>query len=69
MVEVTEEEVDAGRMEGVELFFLIDNYVAEAVYYRGNSSNKDIFDLMLRLVYLDLMGFFILHIIWVAGTR
>ena len=40
MVEVAREEVEAGRMEGVELFFLTDNYVAEAVYYRGKSRDK-----------------------------
>ena len=47
-----EEEVEAGRMEGVELFFLTDNSVTEAVYYWGNSSYKEIFELILRLVYL-----------------
>ena len=51
----------------MELFFLTDNYVAEAVYYWGNSRYKEIFELMLRLVYLYLRGCFKLHIIWVAG--
>ena len=40
---VAEEEVEAGRMEGVELFFLTDNSVAEFVYYQGNSRDKDMF--------------------------
>ena len=69
LVEVVEEEVKAGRMEGVELFFMTKNSVAEAVYYRGNSIDKDIFEFMIRLVYLELRGCFILQIIWVAGTR
>ena len=56
-------------MEGVELFFMTYNAVAEALYYQGKSSDKDIFELMLQLVYLELMGFFRLHIIGVAGTR
>ena len=43
--------------------------MAEAVYYWGNSIDKDIFELMLRLVYLDLRRCFRLHIIWVAGMR
>ena len=38
------------RMEGVELLFLTDNFVAEAMYYRGNSSDKDIFEFTLQLV-------------------
>ena len=56
-------------MEGVEIFFLTDNSVAEALYYRGKSRKKDIFELMLQLVYLELRGCLILQIIWVAGTR
>ena len=43
--------------------------MAEAVYYWVNSIDKDIFELMIRLIYLELRGCFILHIIWVAGTR
>ena len=66
---MVEEEVEAGRMEGVELFFITDNSVVEAVYYRGNSSDKDFFELMIWLVYLELRGYFRLQIIWVVGTR
>ena len=69
MVELVEEEVGADRMEGVDLFFLANKSVSEAVYYRGNSNNKEIFQLMLQLIYLELRRFFVLHIIWVAGTR
>ena len=43
LVEVVEEEVEDGRMEGVEVFFLTDKSVGEAVYYRGNSSDKEMF--------------------------
>ena len=42
--------MEGGRIEEVGLFFMTDNWVAEAVYYWGKSSNKDIFELMLRLV-------------------
>ena len=58
-----EEEVEAGRMEGVELLFLTENSLAEAVYYQVKSINKDIFELMLQLVYLDRRRCFILHTI------
>ena len=37
-----EEEVEAGMIEGVGLLFLADNYMSEAVYYQGNSINKEI---------------------------
>ena len=39
------------------------------MYYRGNSRDKEIFELMICLVYLELRGCFRLNIIWVAGTR
>ena len=55
-------------MEGVELFFLTGNSVAKAMYYWRKYRDKDIFELMLRLVYLDLRRCFRLRIIWVAGT-
>ena len=56
-------------MDEVEIFFLAGRYMAETMYYRGNSRNKNIFELILRLVYLEPRGCFRLHIIWVAGTK
>ena len=50
-------------MEGAEFFFMADNSVAEAVYYWVNSRDKDIFEFMLRLVYLYLRGCFRLNTI------
>ena len=52
----------------MELFFLPANSAVESVYYWVNSSNKEIFKLMLWLVYLDLRECFRLIIIWVAWT-
>ena len=40
MVEVVEEEAEAGIMEGVEIFFLTDKYVVEAMYYWGNPATR-----------------------------
>ena len=37
--------------------------------YGGNSSNNEIFELMLWLVYLELRGCFRVHIIWIQGTK
>ena len=56
-------------MEGVELFFLTNRSVAEVMYYWGKSSNKEIFELIIWLVYLELRVCFRLHIILVDGTR
>ena len=47
---------------------MTENGVYEAVYYQGNSINQEIFDLLLRLLYLDLRGCFKWHI-YVSGTR
>ena len=64
---MVDEEVKAGSMEGAELFFLTDNYVSEAVYYRVKPSDKDIFEFMPRLVYLELIGLF--QITHCTGSR
>ena len=45
-----------------------DNSVTGSMYHWVNSSNNDIFELMLRIIYLDLRGCFRLHIIRVAVT-
>ena len=68
-VKAVEEEVEGGSIEGVELLFLTNNSVEEALYYWVNSSDKGIFKLMLQLVYLDFRGCFRLYIILVARTR
>ena len=39
------------------------------MYYCGNSSNKEIFELVLWLIYFEIRGCFRLHIIGVVGTR
>ena len=43
LVEVVEEVVYTISMEGVDIFFLVENSVTEAFYYQVNSINEDIF--------------------------
>ena len=62
-------EVEARRMEGLKLFFLTDNYMTYVVYYQVNASDKEIFELVMQLIYLYLRGCFRLHIMWVERTR
>ena len=69
MVGEVEEEVDYGSMDGIELLSLTENSVEKAIYYRGNSCNKEIFEMVPRLIYFELRGCFRLHIIWVDGSR
>jgi hypothetical protein len=64
-----EELVEDGTLKGAEVFLFTDNSTAEAVYYKGNSSSKTLFELMLRLRELEMKGDLKLHVIHVAGTR
>ena len=54
---------------GTELFIFTDNSTAEAAFYKGNSSSRYLFELVLMLRKLEMEGHLFLHIIWVAGTR
>ena len=47
---MVKEEVDSGRMEGVDIFFMTDNALSEEMYSWGKSRNEEIFELMLWLV-------------------
>ena len=51
------------------MFLFTDNSTAEAVFYKGNSTSRPLFELMLRLRKLEMAGDLILHVIHVAGTR
>jgi hypothetical protein len=39
------------------------------VFYKGNSTSKHMFELILRLRKLEMAGDLVLHVIHVAGTR
>jgi hypothetical protein len=64
-----EELVEEGSLGGSEVFLFTDNSTAESVYYKGNSSSKTLFELMLRLRNLEMKGDLVLHVVHVAGTR
>jgi hypothetical protein len=46
-----------------------DNSTAEGVFYKGNSTSKKLFELVLRLQRMEMEGELILHVIHVASTR
>jgi hypothetical protein len=64
-----EELVEDGTLQGAEVFIFTDNSTAESVFYKGNSSSKMLFELMLRLRELEMKGDLKLHVIHVSGTR
>ena len=58
-----------GSLKNVEMFLFTDNMVTEYAYYKGNSSKKLLFGLIVRLYKLSMYGELILHVIWIPGTR
>ena len=59
----------AGSLVGAEVFFFTDNAVAEAAFYSGTASSRTLFELVVELRSLELVGNFRLHLIHIAGTR
>jgi hypothetical protein len=52
----------------IEGFMSTDNYVTECVYFRGNSSSLIMFNLVLRLLKLELHDGWKIHVIHITGT-
>jgi hypothetical protein len=70
LVETIEEGVADGSLKGAELFLFMDNTIAEATFYKGNtSSSKLLFDLIVRLRLLEVAGSIRLWVIQVSGKR
>ena len=69
LVDGLEQQVKAGRVVGAEVFLFTDNSTAESVYFKGNSSSRKLFDLMLRLRKLEMDASLILHVVHVSGSR
>ncbi len=69
LVESLEAAHHAGQLTHREIFMFTDNSTAEGSYYKGNSPSRLLFELVLRLRELELLGGLILHVIHVAGAR
>jgi hypothetical protein len=61
--------VAQGSLLAAEVFVFTDNATAESVFYKGNTSSRCLFDLVLRLQALEMQGQLVLHVHHVAGTR
>jgi len=55
--------------KGSEVFLFTDNAVAEGAFYKGTSSSKKLFNLVLKLRLLEMKAGMKIHIIHIAGTR
>jgi len=69
LVETFEETARSGLWMSAEVFLFTDNAVAELAYYKGTSSNKALFELVLRLRKLEISSSIHLHLIHVSGLR
>ena len=58
-----------GRLRDKEVFLMTDNTVAERAFFKGTSKSRSLFELVLELRKLELVGGFKLHVVHVAGTR
>jgi hypothetical protein len=64
-----EELVEEGKLDGCEVFVFTENTTAEAAFYKGNSSSQHLYELVLRLRELEMMGNLRLHVVHVSGMR
>jgi hypothetical protein len=69
LVEMTESLVSKGTLAGHELFMLADNLTAESAFFKGTSSGKKLFDLVLRPCKIEIEGNLFVHLVCVSGTR
>ena len=69
LVETLEAMASEGELAGYELFLFTDNSTAESAFFKGSSSSKDLFELVLRLQKLEMNQSCRIYVSHVAGTR
>ena len=69
LVEALEARAEDKEFRGIEIFLFTDNSTAEAAFYKGISSSRRLFELILKLKKLELSIGCLLHVIHVSGNR
>ena len=69
LVESLEELIEVQDLKGVEIFIFTDNSTAESAFYRGSSSVKPLFKLILRLKKIEIKAGLKIVMVHIAGTR
>ncbi|MFN9982847.1 MAG: hypothetical protein ACK53Y_23155, partial [bacterium] len=64
-----EEGLEEGFLKNAEVWIFTDNFTAESVFYKGNSTNPRLFDLAPRLRKLEMGGNMKILMIHIPGTR
>ena len=69
LAQALEEEIIGKGQTGMEKFIFTDNSTAESAYFKGTSSIKMLFNIILKLRKLEFKHGVKIHFIHVAGTR
>ena len=69
LVDALEEAVPSGVIDGPELFMFTDNSVAERAYFRGTSSSRLLFELIVRLRNVEMQAGCTIFLVHVSGLR
>lgn len=69
LVYTLEESHRAGLLVETEIFLFTDNSTAEAAYFKGTSSSRLLFELVLRLHKIQMHNELLIHFVHVAGKR
>ena len=69
LVETLEAMASEGELSGFELFLFTDNSTAESAFFKGPSSSKDLFELVLRLRKLEMNQSCQIYVSHVAGIQ
>lgn len=64
-----EESQQGGLLRGAELYLFTDNSTAEAAFLKGISTNRKLFELVLRLRKLQMLEDMIIHIVLISRAR
>jgi hypothetical protein len=69
VVTTIEEEAQAGNLKGVLMFFFTDNATVESALYKGNSSSRKLFQLVLRFRKLQFRTGMKVIVTHISGKR
>jgi hypothetical protein len=69
LLEFIKDLVGGGEFEGFELFIFTDNSTAENAFWKGTSTSRRLYELVLELRTLEHEHGLILHVIHVSGKR
>ena len=69
MVNTVEKLYGERHLKDCELFLHTDNLVTDCTYYKGSSSSRTLFLLILRLRKVQMAGDMILHVIHISRER